>query len=336
MKRNFVAIILVFALLLSFAACRKIETEDIIIESKAYIVDDEGVTRDIYNVGSDYYYYDGEGNRIEANSKDVVIETNTVKVTEPPTLTPEQQSFIDSFGEDVGSIEDMMEADATVPNLENGELIPDDAFNNDLKLEVDEEGNPIHEDVELSYEEIIAGNTFSMEANVKTNAGGVETIAPLNIMRNGTNLYFETALPLKEGTGSTRVNLLFLDDACYIIIPSMRAYMSMPKETAGEMIPSDAFDNLEEVEGTYISSSEVVHNGETYICDVYETEGATTKYYYQNGQLKRVETVSGEDSSILEFKTLSTQVDESKFAVPKNYIDLSTIMSEDYMSIMTS
>lgn len=334
MKKNIVAIILVFALLLSFAACHKLNSENIIIESKAYIVDDEGVTHDIYNVGSDYYYYDADGNRIEANSKDVVIETNTVVITEPPTLTPEAQSFLDSFGEDVDSIEDMMEADATVPDLENGELIPDDAFSN-IEIEVDADGNPIHDDVELSYEEIIAGDKFTMEARVKTNSGGIETVAPLNIMRNGTNLYFETALPLKDGIGSTRVNLLFLDDACYIIIPSMRAYMSIPKETAGEMIPSDAFNNLDEVEGTYISSSEVVHNGQTYVCDVYENQGATTKYYYQDGQLKRVETVNGDDSSILEFQKLSSQVDESKFAVPKNYIDISTMMGEDYMSMIT-
>lgn len=335
MKRNIVAIILVFALLLSFAACRKLESENIIIESKAYIVDDEGVTHDIYNVGSDYYYYDADGNRIEADSKDVVIETNKVVITEPPTLTPEAQSFLDSFGDDVDSIEDMMEADETVPNLENGELIPEDAFNVDLDLDLDDEGNPIHEDVELSYEEILASDKFTMEANVKTNSGGVETVAPLNIMRNGSNLYFETALPLKDGFGSTRVNLLFLDDACYIIIPSMRAYMTIPKETAGEMIPSDAFNNLEEIEGTYISSSEVVHGGQTYVCDIYESEGTTTKYFYQNGQLKRVETLNGDDSSILEFKKLSTQIDESKFAVPRNYIDISTMMGEDYMSMIT-
>lgn len=334
MKKSITAIILVFALLLSFAACRKIDTESIIIESKAYIVDDEGVTRDIYNVGSDYYYYDADGNRKEANSKDVVIETNKVVITEPPSLTPEAQSFFDSFGDDVDSIEDMMEADATIPDLENGELIPDDAFN-DLELELDADGNPIHNDVELSYEEILASDKFTMEANVKTVAGGVETVAPMNVMRNGKNLCFETALPLKEGVGSTRVNILFLDDTCYIIIPSMRAYMSIPKETAGEMIPSDAFNNFEEVEGTYISSGEVVHDGQTYVCDVYDNSGATTKYYYQDGQLKRVETVSGDDSSILEFKKLSTSVDDSKFAVPKNYIDLSTVMGEDYLSVLS-
>lgn len=333
MKRNIVAIILVFALVLSFAACRKLDSENIIIESKAYIVDDEGVTRDIYNVGSNYYYYDENGDRKEANSKDVVVETNKVVITEPASLTPEAQSFIDSFG-DVESLEDMMEADAVVPELENDEIIPEDAFNG-IDIEVGEDGKPVHEDVDISFDELVASEKFTIEAKVKTKAGGMDYSAPMNIMRNGSKLYFETAIPLENGLGSTRVNILFLDDACYIIIPSMRAYMAIPKETAGEMLPSDAFNDLGEAEGTYVSSSEVEYGGNTYVCDIFETEdGVVTKNFYENGQLKRVETVNGEDSSIMEFTKLSTSVDESKFSVPKNYFDMSQ-MSGDYVSMIT-
>ena len=52
MKKNIVAIILVFSLLLSFAACRKLDSESIIVQTKVYIVDEEGVTRDVYNAGT--------------------------------------------------------------------------------------------------------------------------------------------------------------------------------------------------------------------------------------------------------------------------------------------
>lgn len=331
--KNTVAIILVFALLLSFAACRKIDTGSIITESKVYVVDDEGVTRDIYGEGSEYYYYDDEGNIKYVDSKDVVVATNKYTMVETHSLTPEAQSFIDSFG-DVDSIEDMMQADVTVPDLDNGELTPEDSFN-DIEIEVDNEGKPVHDDATLSYEELISGNTFTIESNIQVFTNDQKNVMPMTIMRNGDNLYFETALPLTGTEGSTRVNMLFLDDTCYIIIPSMRAYLSIPKETAGEMIPSDAFD-IEGIEGTYVSSSEVELDGQTYICDVYENEGSTTKYFYLNGQLRRVEAVNGADSSIIEFKNLSTDVDKSKFAVPRNYIDMSTVLGSDYMSTITS
>lgn len=333
MKKNIIAIVLVFSLLLSFAACRKLDSESIIVETKVYIVDEEGVTRNVYNVGSDYYYYDADGNKKEADSKDVVVETNTLVATQPQSLTPEAESFLAQF-EDAGSIEDMMEADETQPSLENGELIPEDAFS-EIEVEVDADGNPVHEDVELSYEEILAGDKFTMDVNMKTVAGDVETVAPFKFMKNGDDLYFETAMPLKDGAGSTRLNFLLLDGNCYIIIPSMRAYMLIPKETVGNTLPTEAFDAFDEVEGTYVQSYMVEIDGKTYICDEYENGEATTKRYYLGNQLKRIETVSGDDMSIMEFNDVSTSIDESKFAAPKNYLDLATVYGDDFMSTFT-
>ncbi len=330
MKKNILAIILVFSLLLSFAACRKLDSESITIESKVYIVDEEGVTRDVYNVGSDYYYYDESGNRIEADSKDVVVETNTVRVTESQTLTPEAQSFMQQF-EDAGSIEDMMEADVTQPTLENDQLIPDDAFN-EIEVDVDADGNPIHEEVELTFEEVLAGEQFTLDVKLKVVTNGTETVAPFLFMRDGDNLYFETAMPLENGLGSTRLNFILLNGDCYVVIPSMRAYMQIPKEVAGEMVPGadSALEGIEETEGTYVSSSEVVYNGQTYICDEYENEGVVTKRYYQGNQLKRIETVSGSDVSIMEVNEVSTSVDKSKFVAPKNYFDLATVYGNNF------
>lgn len=329
MKKNITAIMLVFALLLSFAACRKIDKESITIESKVYIVDDEGVTRDVYNVGSDYYYYDENGNRIEADSKDVVVETNTVRVTESQTLTPEAQSFMEQF-EDAGSIEDMMEADVTQPTLENDQLIPEDAFN-EIEVEVDADGKPVHEDVELTFEEILAGDQFTLDVNLKVVTNGTETVAPFLFMRDGDNLYFETAMPLENGMGSTRLNFILLNGTSYVVIPSMRAYMEIPSEMAGEMVPGAdaALEGIEDTEGTYVSTSEVVYNGQTYVCDEYENEGVITRRYYQGNQLKRIETVSGSDVSIMEVNEASTSVDKSKFVAPKNYFDITTLVGQD-------
>ena len=54
MKKNVTAILLVFALLAGFASCRKLEdSEGFVIESKAYIVDSEGVTRDVQSIIND-------------------------------------------------------------------------------------------------------------------------------------------------------------------------------------------------------------------------------------------------------------------------------------------
>ena len=48
MKRNIIALILVFSLLMSFAACRKLEdTDAFVVESKVYVVDEHGVEQKV-------------------------------------------------------------------------------------------------------------------------------------------------------------------------------------------------------------------------------------------------------------------------------------------------
>ena len=75
MKRNIIAICLVFALLMSFAACKKLpQDNEFVIESQVYVVDDAGVT---HNVQSEYdengkqvfYYLDYNGNKVIVNNK---------------------------------------------------------------------------------------------------------------------------------------------------------------------------------------------------------------------------------------------------------------------------
>ncbi len=325
MKKNITAIILIFALLISFAACRRLDSENFQIETKAYIVDSDGVTHNIENEGSDYFYYDASGNKISVNSDDVVIETK--KITEPHTFTPEEQSYLNSLG-NVGSIEDIedvFEADAVVPELEIDEIIPEDSFN-EIDVELGENGEPEHSN--MTYEELLKSETFTIEVNIKSNVNSVETSVPLKLARNGDNLYFETAMPLENGKGYTRLNFLVLDDACYVIIPSIRGYMTIPKETIGEMVPEDFADlgGEEDVKGTYVSSGEVDYNGEKYICEVYELDGATTKYFYQDDVLKRIETKKDADESITEIKQMTTDVNKSLFAVPNNYFDFTEMM----------
>ncbi|MBQ2847587.1 MAG: hypothetical protein IJE74_04965 [Clostridia bacterium] len=333
MKKNIVAIILVFTLLMSFAACRKIEkAPNFEIESQAYIVDAEGETRKIYQNNGEYFYYDADGNRQPANPNDVVIETTKVPKTEAPTLTPEAQSFFDSFGnvESMEDFEDMIEADVTQPELNIDEVIPEDAFN-EIDVEMGSDGKPEHENSSVDYEEVLKKETFTIDITMKTKTNGVEMVMPIVFMRNNKDLFIETAIPKEDGKGSVRVNMIFLDGTCYMVIPSMRAYMSIPKETLGEMIPEDAFDIIdEEITGNYVSSGEVVYEGEKYICDVYENEGTTVKRYYQDGMLKREESVNGENITIIEYNEVTTNVDKSKFAAPKNYLDLTTMMGNNF------
>ena len=328
MKRNIIAILLVFALLVSFAACRKLETE-YTIETRPYVVDSNGVTQDVQSIvnsdgETEYFYYDNSGNKITVDSKDVEVETKKVAVTAPTTLSPEAQSLFDVFN-DPEKFEELMEEDATEPKLEMSDgIISDDQFNK-IDTDIGSDGKPVRDKAREQYMKIVEGETFTMDMVMKTNTNGEEMALPIVAVRDGDNLFLETAMPVDGSKGAMRLQFLILNGKAYTVIPQMRAYMEVPKETIdqmglGDIVAEETKDNSE-----YVESGEVKINGKTYICDVYKSEDSTIKYYFLNGELKRIETISGENTAIMEINNLSDKADKSKLVLPKGYLDLATI-----------
>ncbi len=334
MKKNIIAIVLVFAMLFAFGACKRLpqDTEGFVIESKVYVVDDDGINRTVYNeVDADgktvYYYFDTMGNKIIVDKKDVVVETTKVAVTttEPPvSLTPEEQSFFDMYN-DPNAFENLIDSSITEPEMDiSDEPIPEDSFEK-IEVELDSEGKPVHGDIEQTYEELLKSKKFTLDVVFKGYLNGTETIVPMKVCRNGDKLYMETALPVEE-QGALKCNIIIRDEQCYFVIPGMRAYMTAPAEEVGEMFNSDMITEVDD-NAAYVSSAEVEFDGEKYLCDVYEADGATSKYYYQNGDIKRVEITEGESVSIIQFNEISSKVDNSVFKVPTNYMDITKFLN---------
>lgn len=329
MKRNIIAILLVFALLVSFAACRKLETE-YTVETRPYVVDSNGVTQDVQSIvnsngETEYFYYDNSGNRITVDSKDVEVETKKVAVTAPTTLSPEAQSLFDVFN-DPEKFEELIEEDATEPKLEMADgIIPDDQFNK-IDTEIGNDGKPVRDKAREQYMKIVEGETFTMDMVMKTNTNGEEMAIPVVAVRDGDNLFLETAMPVDGSKGAMKLQFLILNKKAYAIIPQMRAYMEVPKEVIDEMSFGDLINEEENQNNSeYVESGEVKINGKTYICDVYKEQDTTVKYYFLNGELKRIETISGENTSIMEINSLSAKADKSKLVLPKGYLDLATV-----------
>ncbi len=345
MKRNIIAICLVFALLMSFAACKKLpQDNEFVIESQVYVVDDAGVT---HNVQSEYdengkqvfYYQDYNGNKVIVNNKDVVVESTKVRKTsavyEGVELTPEEQSFLEIYN-DPNAIENLVDESLTEPELEISDVIPEENFEK-IEVEVDSKGNPKHDDIEKRYTDIIEGGKFTIDMTLKTDNNGEEMTIPMKVIRNGDKMYIETAMPV-NGEGAMRMAFLLRDDSCYFIVPGMRAYMKMPVEDLGELFNANVTEGFEaDANAEYISSSEVDYNGKKYICDVYESEGTIMKYYYTDKEIKRMESTDPNGIvTIMEFNEVSDKADASKLRVPSGYLDMTRLIGQDFSSITGS
>ncbi len=351
MKRNIIAIGLVFAVLMSFASCKKLpQDSEFVYESQVYVVDDEGVTHELktepagnINGGNNgdkdvvYYYEDSNGNKVTVKHKDVIVATTKVRktTTQAPVsgeqaLTPEEESFLNTFN-DPDAFENLVDESLTVPELEiSDQLIPEDNFEK-IEVEVDVNGNPKHEDIEKRYTDILESGKFTIDMVIKSQNNGEETIVPMHVVRDGDKMYFETAMPI-DGEGSMRMAFLVRDKKCYLIVPGMRAYMTMPAEELGNIFDTEMLEK--DTEANYISSNEVEYNGKKYICDVYESEGSTVKYYYSKNEIKRMEATDPEgNTTIMEFNTVSDKTDSSKLRVPSGYIDMTKFIGSDFAAL---
>lgn len=327
MRRNIISIIMVFALLMSFASCRRFEG-DYEFETKAYVVDSEGVTRTVETEDKDggklHYYINDHGEKVYVNSNQIVVDK--VTPTESTTLSPEMQSYLDTFN-DPDALENLIEEDSELPELEFGDDLIDDSNSTEVDVELGNDGKPAHSDATNNYAEIVKSQTFTLDFTVSTEMEGQSMTIPITVIRDGQNLYFGGKIPV-ENKGSMRFSFIIKDDGCYMVVPAMRAYMTISKEYIGEMIPADI--PIDEIDADYKGSSEVKINGKTYICDTYEKDGTVTKQYFINDELKRIETVSGEDVVIMELNSISKTADKSKFNLPKNYMDLTTVIGGDF------
>ncbi len=335
MKKSVTAIILVFALLVSFAACQRLpeDTEGFVVESKAYYVDDEGVTRNVESETDEkgktvYYYIDADGNKVTVKKKEVVVESTKIRETEKESfsLTPEEQSFFDIYN-NPEALDQLIDSSMTTPELDlSDDAISEDKFEK-IEVELDGNGKPVHENVEKTFEEILSGKKFTVDVVFKGIVNGTETTIPMKASRDGDKLYIETAIPV-EGQGSLKCNIIMRDNQCYFVLPAMRAYMAAPVESMGEIFTEDFFATAEQdTQSKYVSSAEVELEGKTYICDIYESNGSVTKEYYLDGDLKRLEVINGEDITITQFNEVSDKVDSSVFKVPTYYMDMSRLMS---------
>lgn len=253
------------------------------------------------------------------------------------TASPELEEFLNSFDSTDPAqfgqqFEQMLEEEVEIPEMEFGEELIDDSNSNKVEVDLNDEGRPDHSDLELDFSDIVNNDEFTIDVVLMTKNANEEVKIPVVAMRNGKQAYFEMVAPV-EGKGSMRINMLITEDGkLYFILPAMKAYMPMPGESMNDLFNTDFVTEDTAANGTYVESREVVVDGKTYTCDIYEDGEIVIKYYYDNKELKRIENISGEDIVIMEINEISKKSDKSKFKLPK-YFDLSTVMNSSSFDI---
>ncbi len=301
MKKSIISIFTVFALIASFASCKKIP-DDVYVEAPT-------------------------------NENGEVIETTTI----PADL----EEFFNSLDtSDPAVIEQQFEqmlnnSEAVDVELEFGDELIDDSNATKIDVELNEDGEPDRSKIENNFKEVMSGDTFTMDIVLRQNMDGKEVNIPLYATCDGNKYYAEMTAPYENKGYLTFGTLSNGDGKIYMIMPSMRAYMQVSAEEMGDVplgdLLSDQMANLENSENdtsVYVETREVEVNGKKYSCDIYEDEDITVKYYYSEDSLKRVETIDGDGNvTIMEINKITAEADSSKFKAPTNYFDMTSLIT---------
>lgn len=267
---------------------------------------------------------------------EVYAEVPTNENGEPlPTMSPELEGFVNSFDStDPAEIEQqfqqMLDSETVEVELEFGEDLIDDSDSTKVEVELDEKGRPDRSKIQNNYMSIAQGDTLTMDIVLKQSTNGEEFVAPVYATRDGDKLYMKATMPYENKGTMTFGTLATGSGDYYFILPSMRAYIVLPKEEVGDVPLGDfmAGDMLAgDVDSKYVETREIEISGKKYSCDVYDDEGVITKYYFTDTELKRVETVDGDNVTIVEINEMSANADASKFVLPKNYFNMTSIMT---------
>lgn len=355
--KSAVSLVLAFALCFAFTACRKIDKSgDYKIESQAYVVDEEGVSRVVQSGVNkegvtEFFYVDSMGEVVTVKSQDVQVATRKVTTTAKPTgsdantqstesdlgfdageldLTPAQQEWIEKW-QTPEAMENLIDENPDIELEISNDIIDEKKFVNETVAKTDNEGTPIHENNKSYvdfFKEIATAEKFTLKVNTKTiSSDGTSITVPFTMVKSGKNMYLASKMPIDEAGGTIAINMVIKDKKCYLIIPKMVAYMEIENESAEEL--TDQFDltQTKDENEVYVGTSEFTSGGKKYIVDKYTSDLGVTCYFYLNGVLKRIETTASDGTvTITEISEFTKTADNSKFTIPSYYMNMTDIM----------
>ena len=290
--KKIIAILLVLIIAIGCTACKS--TEEFIEENLPTVgsyMDQSGNMHDVFE--------DKDGNKF-------YIDENGDKkpVADDEVIAPVE--VIDPGDQKLEMTEDLVESDMVT---ENSSAVKTEATNR-MK----------------TYFDIIGSNKYTINGTMKQMDGSV-TEFPILYVRNNNDFYIEAIVPYENGKG-VKASIVYIGGTTYCAVPSMKIFYKLAsEEDIGEEFGTGTFSSEIMSKLVFVESGTVTINDKQYICDVYDMDGDTHKYYYDsNNTLVRIEEIYSENKyTILEIKSMSATPDTSKIKKPTG-IDITGMM----------
>ena len=353
MKKGFISLLLIFALLFSFTACQKLEeSEEYKVETDVYVVDEEGESHIlITNVNdegeTEQYYID------EVNSKKVTIpaenatnkegekvttqELKTVvekKVVEKSTkkskkeLREEEELISILGGGDLEKMSEQLITNVTEPTT----ILPDVTINEKAVTTVVEKTNASGGGAAREVYESKLETLSKYSQTIVISSPDSENVK-IDFATDGSQVYASMLFPATdEGYMEIQAKVLKSGSGykTYLVVPSLKIYCEMPEDMQDEF-KLDLLDSSQK-SGTYVSTTEQKIGADTYKIETYTlSDGTKAEYYYNSSsELISMKIIDGSTTvTKIDYGTRSGNVKDSYFKLQDGFVDLSKYLDAD-------
>lgn len=153
-----------------------------------------------------------------------------------------------------------------------------------------------------------------------------ESAVPIEGQEYDINMYVKgDKIAMEMDISIMSVRMIYEKDTVTMIIPSFKAYMSVPADQIGGMDIDEMTAGLNEIINTenldYVSTTTEKVGGKNYVCETYKDGVNTNKYYFDSSDnLKRIEIIDADgNKAVTEIDEFSTNVPDSVFEIPGGY-----------------
>ena len=200
-----------------------------------------------------------------------------------------------------------------------------------VEVTTDKQGNPIDSKVETILGNLFKGEKYTIKFTMQTEMDGNKMILPVTAYVSGKKAVMDTEMDTSAmgmpGLKTIKVRFLSTGTDAYAILPAYKMYYKMESDEFGDILSANLGPGTED--STYLGTYKVKFDGKEYICEEYTADGRLMKYYFLDGELKRIEITDTSSTPystmIMDITSISQEVDESVFTVPTGYMDISAL-----------
>lgn len=216
------------------------------------------------------------------------------------------------FGGDINSI--------FSTSSESFTLISDETMPTGSKVEVtvDSSGKPKDSLIDKALGNTFKGDKYSMKFNAQIYANGTRQTMPAAVYVSGNKSLIELSL---STASLAKFGILSNDSGNYFLINALsgmyKGYSKLSDEDAEEYNIISNFADFSDTEDLdYVKTEKVTYKGVEYLCEEYRGEDSTTRFFFSNGKLSRIENIGDDGSRVfLENIEITTNFSESVFDI---------------------